>query len=172
MKLTKVMENGINGQINMEFKSAYTYLAMSAYCERIKFPGCASWLRQQAGEEKGHAMKLYDFLRERDATIELLPLPAPPQNYKSITDVFEKALKAEEAVSASINDLYELAFKEKTFATAVELQWFLKEQVEEEKTARDILAKFQRVSDDPGALLDLDNELGARAGSGEDEEEE
>lgn len=165
MKLSKTMQKAINEQINLEFKSAYTYLAMSAYCDRTNYPGCANWLAEQSGEEKEHAMKLYHFMRNRDAVIELLPLPAPPQNYENITDVFEKALKNEEHVSACINNLYELAFKEKAFASAVELQWFLQEQVEEEKTARDIVAKLQRIAGDPGALLDLDRDLGLRAGA-------
>jgi ferritin len=165
MRLTKAVEKGINQQINMEFQSSYTYLAMSAYCERVNFPGCAEWLRGQSAEEKEHAMKLYEFLRARNARIELLPIPAPPVDYDSIAQVFEKALENEVAVSDSINALYELAFKEKTFATAVELNWFLLEQVEEEKTVKDIVAKFNLVKNDPAAMLDIDRQLGSRTGA-------
>lgn len=166
MRLTKPVSDAINDQINIELQSAYTYLSMSAYCECISFPGCGKWLRMQAEEEQGHAMKLYHFMRERNAKIELKAIPTPPIEFKSIVDIFEQSLKSEEKVSDSINSLYELAFKEKAFATAAELQWFLTEQVEEEKTARDILAKFQRVKDDPAALLDLDEELGERSAAG------
>jgi ferritin len=163
MKMTPAVQDAINSQINIEFQSAYSYLAMSAYCESIMFPGCANWLRMQAEEEQGHAMKLYHFMRERSARIIFQPVPGPPMDYKNIVDVFEQSLKNEERVSESINNLYELAFKEKSFATAAELQWFLTEQVEEEQTARMILAKFQRVKDDPAALLDLDEDLGSRS---------
>ena len=77
--------------------------------------------------------------------------------------MFERALEQEERVTAQINDLYELAFRSRAFAEMTELQWFLTEQVEEEKTARELVARFRLVGDDPGSLLDLDRELGKRA---------
>lgn len=163
MKINQALQNAINNQIQMEFNSAYSYLAMSAYCERTFFPGCAKWLRMQSGEEKDHAMKLFQFMIDRNARIVLKEVPAPPVDFESLAQVFELALAQEEKVSKSINSLYEAAMKEKAFATAVELQWFLTEQVEEEKTARDIVAKFHLVKHDPAALLDLDRELGNRS---------
>jgi ferritin len=168
MMLSKGVQDAINDQINMEFVSAYTYLAMSAYCEARHFTGFAKWLRLQSEEEKVHAMKLYDFLIARNARVELKPLPAPSHDYKSIPAVFEAALKNEEKVTESINKIYEIAMKNKEFATSVQLQWFLTEQIEEEKTARDIVAKFHLIKDDPASLLDLDRELGART-PGEEE---
>jgi len=163
MRLTNKVLDAINDQINMELVSSYSYLAMSAYCERINFKGCAAWLRMQSQEEKGHAMKLYEFLTDRGAVIVLKPIPGQPTEWKSLLDVFEQSLKNEEKVSDAINALYGLAMEEKTFATAAELQWFLTEQVEEEKTARDIVSKFRLVGDDPGGLLDLDRHLGSRS---------
>jgi len=163
MRLSKKVLDAVNEQINMELSSSYTYLAMSAYCERISFTGCASWLRVQSQEEKDHAMKLYEFLSNRGAKIVLKAIAAPPVDWKSLLDVFEDSLKNEEKVSDAINGLYELALKEKAFATATELQWFLTEQVEEEKTARDIVAKFRMVGKDPSGLLDLDRHLGSRS---------
>src|SRR5262245_40239220 len=103
--LSKGVQDAINEQINMEFVSAYTYLAMSAYCESKHFTGFAKWLRLQSEEEKIHAMKLYDFLVARNARVDLKPLPAPAINYKSLDAVFEAALKNEENVTKSINDI-------------------------------------------------------------------
>jgi ferritin len=135
---------------------------MSAWCERMSFLGCAAWMRTQSAEEKSHAMKLYEFLADRNAVIELKPIPAPPVDFKSVRDMFDQALANEELVSEAINKLYELALEEKAYATAAELQWFLTEQVEEEKTARTIVKKLELIGDDGPALLELDRELGQR----------
>jgi ferritin len=162
MMLNEVMQEAVNQQINNELFSMYSYLSMSAYCEHKQFRGCAHWMRLQSGEEYGHAIRLYDFLIARQGRVKLQPIAQPQIDFKSIPDVFQKALEQEQTVTAQINSLYEMAFKEKSFAALVELEWFINEQVEEEKTARDIVAKFQLVKDDPAALLDLDRELGAR----------
>ena len=152
----------INRQINSELSASYSYLAMSAYCERQKFTGAARWLRLQSDEEKMHAMKLFDFILARDHDVELQAIERPYMNFHKIADVFARALEQEEEVSRQIDALYEIAFGEKAFAAVAELQWFLTEQVEEEKTAREIVAKFKLVGDDPASLLDLDRELGGR----------
>ena len=154
----------ISRQINSELVASYTYLAMSAWCERQKFVGAARWLRLQSQEEYMHAMKLFDFLLARDADVDLKAVDEPRQKFKSVAEVFEQALQHEEEVSRQIDALYEIAFREKAFAAVAELQWFLTEQVEEEKTGREIVAKFKMVGGDPASLLDLDRELGARAG--------
>lgn len=163
MSMSAVVHEAINRQINAELNASYTYLAMSAFCARQAFNGCARWLRLQSTEEYGHAMKLYDFLIARDGTVDLKAMPQPKQSYDSIASVFETAYAQEQEVSQQIDQLYELTFKERAFAATVELQWFLTEQVEEEKSARDIVAKFRLVGSDPASLLDLDRELGARS---------
>lgn len=160
--VNRSLEDAINEQINNELSSSYSYLAMSTYCEAQAFRGCAKWLRIQSREEYGHAMKLLDFLLARSGTVRLNAIPQPYVKYKSLQDVFEAAYGQEQAVSKQIDSLYEQALKEKSFAAAVELQWFLTEQVEEEKTARDIVLKFRLVKGDPAALIDLDRELGSR----------
>ena len=165
MSMSQVVRDAINHQINAELSASYQYLAMSAYCDRASFTGAASWLRLQSQEEYGHAMKLYDFLIARDGAVELGAMPAPKQTFDTIAAVFEAALPQEQDVSRQIDALYELAFREKAFSATVELQWFLTEQVEEEKSAREIVAKFRLVGHDPASLLDLDRELGARAGA-------
>jgi len=152
----------INVQINSEFSAWYQYLAMAAFCEREKFTGAARWLKTQSGEEYQHGMKLFDFVHARNGVVELTRIEQPPREFESFGEVFEAALRQEESVTEQINGLYELCFKNRAFAEMTELQWFLTEQVEEEKTAREIVAKFRLVGDDPGSLLDLDRELGAR----------
>lgn len=163
--MSPIVHDAINRQINAELSASYSYLAMSAFCTRQAFSGCAHWLRLQSQEEYGHAMKLYDFLLARDGTVELRGMAEPKATYASIRDVFVAALQQEQEVSGQIDALYELAFKEKAFAATVELQWFLTEQVEEEKSARDIVAKLRLIGDDPASLLDLDRELGSRTAS-------
>ena len=153
----------INDQINSEFQSSYTYLAMSGFCDRLKFLGAAKWLRMQSEEERQHAMKLFDFVLARDGAVELKALAQPTVTFESLPAVFEQTLAHEQAVTAQINGLYELCFTEKAFAEMTELQWFLTEQVEEEKTAREIVSKFRLVKGDPAAILDMDRELGSRA---------
>jgi ferritin len=161
--LSQTVQNAINDQINNELGASYTYLAMSAYCELENFPGCARWLRQQSQEEYGHAMKLFDFLLARNGTVRLKAIAEPALGFRSVAQVFETALKQEIEVSGKIDALYELAFREKAFSALVELQWFITEQVEEEKTARDIVAKFNLAKDDPASLLEIDRDLGARS---------
>lgn len=160
--LSQTVQDALNQQINTELSSSYAYLGMSAYCEHSHFHGFAKWLRAQSAEEYGHGMKLYDFMMARNCTVDLHDIIAPNIEFGSVRQVFDDALAQEIAVSQKIDSLYELALKEKAFATLVELEWFIKEQVEEEHTFRDIVSKFNLVKDDPSALLDLDREMGER----------
>lgn len=153
----------INDQINSEFQASYSYLAMAAYCDREKFSGAAQWLRMQSDEERLHAMKLFDFVLARDGAVELKGLAQPVVAFDSLVAVFEQALENEQKVTLQINSLYELCFTEKAFAEMTELQWFLTEQVEEEKTMREIVAKFRLVRTDPAAILDMDRDLASRS---------
>ena len=132
--LKDVVQQAINSQINNELYSSYSYLSMAAWCEHQQFTGCAHWLRLQSQEEYSHAMKLYDFLLMRNARVVLQPIAQPESEFASVVEVFEKALAQEQTVTNQIDSLYELAFKEKAFAALVELEWFITEQVEEEKS--------------------------------------
>ena len=160
--MTTTVLDAINKQIAAEFGASFSYLAMAAWCEHHKFMGAGQWLRLQSAEEHTHAMKLFDFVLARNHPVRLQAMEQPRGEFKSLVEIFERALAQEQEVSKQIDALYELAFKEKVFAAMAELQWFITEQVEEEKTVREILAKFQMVKDDPASLLDLDRELGAR----------
>ena len=168
--LSPKMEEAINGQINNELHSSYSYLAMAAWLEHQHYTGSAHWMRLQSQEEHAHAMRLYDFLLMRHSRVLLKPIAEPRSDFETVVDVFATALAQEEEVTRQIESLYELAFHEKAFAALVELEWFIKEQVEEEKSARDVLHKFRLVADDPASLLDLDRELGERKPDGDDGE--
>ncbi|MGA2462274.1 MAG: ferritin [Candidatus Bathyarchaeia archaeon] len=159
------VERVINGQINKEFYSYYLYLAMAAHFESANLKGFAHWMRMQAGEESGHAMKLYDYLLERGGKIVLEKLDAPPSNWNSHKNVFEDAYQHEQKVTKAITELFELAKSEKDHATEVFLQWFIKEQVEEEASAFATLQRLELLGSDGGAIFMLDVELGKRAQS-------
>jgi len=168
--MNQTVQGAINRQINAEMGASYSYLAMSAWCERNNFTGSARWLRAQSQEEHGHAMRLFDFMLARNAKPDLQKLDQPRCDYKSLTEVFETAYEQEKSVSAQIDSLYELAFREKTYPAVVQLEWFLNEQVEEEKTCREIVARLHMVGNDPAGLLEMDNSLGARAAAGKGQE--
>ncbi len=158
----KKIERALNQQIQSEFYSAYLYLSMSAYCQEIHLAGFAHWLQVQSKEEIDHAMRLYNHLNDRDGRVILQAIDRPPENFKSPRRMFEQILKHEQGISQAIHKLYKLAQDERDYATEVELQWFIKEQVEEEKTAGDILQKIILVGDQPAALLMMDHHLSSR----------
>jgi ferritin len=160
--MTPTVLEAINQQVSNEFSASFSYLAMAAWCEHHNFTGAGAWLRAQSAEEHTHGLRLFNFVLARNHPVSLIGIPAPPSDFKTLSDVFERALAQEQSVSRQIDSLYELAFKEKMFAAMAELQWFITEQVEEEKTVRDIVAKLKMVSHDPASLLDLDRELGTR----------
>jgi ferritin len=160
--MTPAVLEAINGQIANEFGASFSYLAMAAWCEHHNFLGAGQWLRLQSAEEHAHGLKLFNFVLARNHQARLAAIAQPAGDFASVVEVFEKALAQEQGVSRQIDALYELAFREKVFAAMAELQWFITEQVEEEKNVREIVAKFHMVKDDPSSLLDLDRELGAR----------
>lgn len=161
-ELSDVVQEAINDQINNELFSSYSYLSMSAYLEHEQFLGCARWMRMQSAEENLHALRLYDFLHARGGRVKLRPIGQPEVDFDSVPHVFSQALEQERTVTKQIESLFQLAFEQKAFAAVVELEWFIKEQVEEEKSLRDIVHKFNLVKDDPASLLDLDRALGDR----------
>ena len=159
---SKKIESALNQQIQSEFSSAYLYLSMSAYCQEIHLDGFAHWLQVQSKEEIGHAMRIYSYLNNRGGRVVLQAIDRPPENFKSPRRMFEQILKSEQEISKAVHKLYKLAQDEKDYATEVELQWFINEQVEEEKTAGDILQKLTVVGDQPATLLMMDHHLASR----------
>jgi ferritin len=162
--LSKIMQDAINTQIKHEFYSSYLYLAMSAYFENNSMPGFARWMRVQSEEENAHALRLFDFINDRDGSVELQAIEQPPSEFKAPLDVFQQALEHERKISELIHQLYALAVREKDYPAQIHLQWFIDEQVEEEKNASQIVEQLKLAGNDGAALLMLDNALGARKG--------
>lgn len=165
--LNKNVEAAMNDQLQKEFQSAYVYLGMSAYCESQSLPGFAQWLRSQFEEEQMHALRFYTFIIDRDGHIDLKQLSAAPTHYKSVRDVFETALEHEKAVTAAINELYDLVAQERDYASQAWLDWFATEQVEEEKTVGQIVDDLRRIGDDGNGLFVLDRSMGQRSAAAE-----
>ena len=161
--LNKKVEQAMNDQLRKELQSAYVYLGMSAYCDSVSLPGFASWLRQQFAEEQQHAMRFYNFILDREGEVQLKQLDSAPTRYKSALDVFQTALEHERAVTAAINELYNLVANEKDFASQAWLDWFATEQVEEEKTVGQIVDDLRRIGEDGNGLFLLDQKMGERA---------
>ena len=160
--ISKTMESALNKQVNREFFSAYLYLAMSAYFETAGMKGFAKWMRVQSKEERMHAEKIFDHILVRGGKVSLGDIEAPKAKWTSAGNVFEEVYSHEQKVTAMIHNLVELAIKEKDHASFEMLQWFVKEQVEEEAGAGDIIAQIKIIGDVPGHLFWLDHELGKR----------
>jgi ferritin len=161
--LTKAVLEALNDQIRFEFSSAYVYLSMSAHCEAENLPGFARWLRVQWEEELKHAMKLFHFVFERGGRVTLQGIEKPVGKWKSPAEVFDQVLAHEQKVTSSIHRLYDVATREKDYPTQVMLQWFISEQVEEEKNATEIVELLKLAGSSGPALLMVDRQLGARA---------
>ena len=162
MSLNRKIEEALNRQIQSEFYSSYVYLSMSGYSDSQNLPGFAAWMRAQSEEERGHAMRLFDYVQNRGGRVRLASIGQPQLDFESPRVMFEEALKQEQSVTRTIHELYRLAQEEKDYPTEVELQWFVQEQVEEEKTIQDILAQLAMIGDHPASLVMLDHRLGGR----------
>lgn len=160
--MDKKMIQEMNAQINREMFSSYLYLSMAAYFEVETLNGFAQWMKVQAMEEMMHAMKFYNFILERGGEVELEAIAKPEGKFDSIKDVFVKTLAHEKFVTKNINNLYALAQKQNDNASLIFLEWFVTEQVEEEKNANEILAKLKYTGERGEGILMLDKELGAR----------
>jgi ferritin len=135
---------------------------MAGSFEAANLMGFGHWMRQQSREELEHAMKFFDFLLDRGEQVQLQAIEAPPYAFRSPLDTFEQALEHEKEITARINDLYELSVQENDYPAQVFLSWFITEQVEEEKSATDIVERLRMAGEDGAALLLLDGELGKR----------
>ena len=160
MTFSERSKQAINAQLTKELEASYAYLAMAEYCESRALHGFGSWLRAQSDEERGHAMKFHDFIQDRGERVHYEALPAPDGDFGSVLEVFERALENEQAVTRAIHDLYSLAEDEKDFTTQAFLNWFLLEQVEEERTVTGIIDWLKEIGDSKQGLYLLDRELG------------
>jgi ferritin len=161
--LSKKTEAALNAQLNAELYSAYLYLSMAAQFDALHLEGFAHWMRAQAKEEQTHAMKFYDHVVARQGRVTLTAIAAPPTEWASPLAAFEFTLKHEQKVTAMIHDLVALATEEEDPATGIFLQWFVREQVEEEESADEVLQMIKKNGDDVSGLTTLDRVLAQRA---------
>ena len=160
--ISKKMEKALNEQVNAELYSAYLYLSMEAYFKSLNLNGFANWMRVQTQEEIAHAMKIYEFINERGGRITLKAIDGPLTKWDSPLAVFKAVYEHEQKVTGLINNLVDLAIKEKDHATNAFLQWFVNEQVEEESSADDMVQQLKMMEKAPGGMFMLDRELGQR----------
>ena len=160
--ISEKLEKAFNDQINKELYSEYLYLSMQAYFERLNLKGFVNWMNVQIQEEHAHAMGMFNYVHERGGKVELEAIDKPQVDWNSPLHVFEKVLKHEEFVTSRINALMVVAEEVKDRAALSFLDWYLKEQVEEESNVGGVLATLKLIKDDAKALLMLDKELAAR----------
>ncbi len=183
--LSDTLRKALNDQINLEFTSAYAYLAMAAYFDAVNLPGFCSWMKAQAKEEVGHGMRLFNYLTERGSEVGLAAIAAPEVKARAASEVnaaiasaqgssgvileaaravMGQSLAHEQKVTASINRLFALARQEGDFATETALHWFIDEQVEEEDSIRTIVDQMKIMGEQVSPLFQLDRRLGEREG--------
>ena len=161
--IKEAVEKAIINQIKNEEHSSRLYLSMASWCQVNGYPGAAAFLFKQTDEERMHQLKFVHYLNDRNGYSTLLALDNPTAEYTSLLDVFEKVMTHEEFITASINDLYEVAVNNKDYTTGNFLQWFINEQIEEERTMHGILDKMKLAGNEAGGLFHIDKELSALA---------
>ncbi len=160
--ISKTMQDAVNAQINREMASSYIYLSMAAYFENTGLPGAAKWMYVQSGEETEHAMKLFAHLIDRGGKVALTAIAAPQTEWAGPMATFKAVYEHEQFITKSIYDLYEVAVSEKDYAAQILLQWFINEQVEEEKNAAQVIESMNRIESHETAVLQLDHQLAKR----------
>ncbi len=160
--INEKVQDVLNSQINKEFYSAYLYLAMSAYFDKVGLYGFSNWMRVQAKEEVDHGMILFDYIVERDGKVNLTHIDEPDKEFTCPMQIFEKSLEHEKYVTDSINCVASMSEDECDLATRHFIDWYISEQVEEEANVMNVIKKLKMFGDDKSALYHLDKELGKR----------
>ena len=156
------MQDALNEQINQEMFSSYLYLAMAAHFTNENLSGFANWMTVQSKEEWSHAMKFYGYIYDRGGAVTLKTIAQPPAKFKTPLDIFKQVLEHEQKITKCITKLFEQAIKEKDYPTQIMLQWFITEQVEEEKNDTEIINQLETIGDSPVSLMMLDRHLATR----------
>ena len=152
----------LNRQINKEFYSAYLYLDFSNYFKANGLDGFANWYMIQAQEERDHAMLFYQYLQNENQTVTLDAIAKPDKAFTSHLDVLRAGLEHEEYVTSLIHAIYDAAHEARDYRAMQFLDWFVKEQGEEETNANDLITKMELFGSDPKSLYMLNQELAAR----------
>lgn len=160
--INEKMEKAFLDQINKEFYSEYLYLSMKAYFSDLNLQGFVNWMDVQVQEEHAHAMGMFDYVIERGGRVILEAIEKPEVDWQSPLEVFKAILKHEEYVTSRINALMDVAEETKDRAAIAFLNWYIKEQVEEEANVGGVLAQLELIGDDKNGLFALDKELATR----------
>ena len=160
--LSSNLYKAINEQINAELWSAYLYLSMSMDCQAKGYNGIANWFYVQFQEEQAHARIFMNYLNSREAKVELLPIAEVRTSWDSVLDMFKQTLEHEKKVTGLINNIAAIANEDRDYASINRITWFIDEQVEEEESARDMIAAFEAVEGNKYGMYMLDKELAAR----------
>ncbi len=160
--MNKKVHELLNQQINKEFYSAYLYLDFANFFKAKGLDGFANWYTVQAQEERDHAMLFYTYLQNENMPVTLEAIAKPDKELKADMDVLKAGLEHEEYVTSLINDIYAAAYDVKDFRAMQFLDWFVKEQGEEETNANDLITKYELFGSDPRGLYLLNQELSAR----------
>lgn len=160
--LNKDIKKLLNDQINKEFYSAYFYLSMYTYYTSGNLNGFANWFLIQTQEERDHAMLFVQYILNSGEEVELLEVQKPNNMFADAEQPLKDSLEHERFITSSINNIYDIALSQKDFRTTQFLDWFVKEQGEEEKNSEDNLKKYQLFGRDSKSLYLLDQELSSR----------
>jgi ferritin len=160
--LNERMEEALNEQLNKEMYSSYLYLAMSAYSSFVGLSGFAHWFRVQVEEENIHAMKIFNYINDQGGRVKLKEIKEPPLEFGTAMDMFQQTLKHEQFITRSIHELVSLANAEKDEYTASFLQWYVKEQEEEEENDNEIIGKLEGKELNEYVVFSVDAELAKR----------
>ena len=160
--ISKTMQDAINEQINKELHSSYIYQSMQAWFQKSNWDGFAKWMEVQVNEERNHAAKFQSHVTDRNGKVILDPIEAPPIDFGTHLDIFEKGLDHEKFITKSLYDLMTLAIKEGDYMAQVLLHWYIAEQVEEENNFDVICTKLRAITGNGAGLLLMDAELGER----------
>ncbi len=160
--MNKKLEKAFNNQINKELYSEYLYMSMYAYFDRMNLQGFKNWMNVQMQEEHAHAMGMFNYLHERGGKVVLQAIEQPETDWKSPVALFEHVLKHEQYVTSLINKLMDVAEEVKDRAAVSFIDWYLKEQVEEEANVTKVLKTLKMVCDDKNSLYMFDKELATR----------
>jgi ferritin len=160
--ISKKLETALNKQFNQELYNSNLYLSASAYFAAQSLNGFANWMKVQAEEERLHAEKFFAFMIDRDLSVKVAEIPAPPSTWRTPTACVKAGLEAEQTNTKRLNALMDLAIKENDHATRGLMQWFVDEQVEEEASFGELLDQLKLAENAAGAMFMLDRELGQR----------
>lgn len=171
MNLSERTKDALNQQMMREIGASYLYLSMAGYCDAVGLSGFGQWMHRQSAEEWEHAMRFRVYLQDRGARVRYETIDKPERDFSSVLEIFERALESEQSVSAAIADLYAIAEDEKDLPTQTFLDWFVSEQVEEEKSVQAVIDWLKRIGDSDYGLYLMDQQLGGGISASPEESE-